>query len=487
MHDATQLSVMPGVPGDRLATRQWPQIPAEMRQLVESLTEALHRERGDERSVQWESQLAELSHDIVERAMRKGAQIGVVPMASTRLSEDPQWRGEVEWAVMARASLLWPLSLLVYGDVEDIQFLGADRIIVEAGGPKHLMVGTPPAEFASRPGIGEEEPSADVPSGGRRAAEDRLVEWFRSVLSITGVQPKTALSRDQPQAVVVMPTAIGPARIAVTIEPAAVGRSVYACVRTPRLSGPTSLDDCVALGTMGPGQAAFLRACVAARLNIVISGGTGAGKTTTMVALAREIPEEEVVLTLEDTAELALSAPRNDGSVIHENTMEMVTVPGAWKEQEARVTMEDLGRSALRYLPSRILVGESRGAEMADICNAMTSGHEGSMVTVHANSAAETIPKIVNYVMMSPRFATSSALATRVAYQAIHVVVHMAKSQRHRGRKLLTGVTVYSADGAETAVYGLDENGPNRNAGLADLPARVRSALTPHLAEVPPP
>ncbi len=206
------------------------------------------------------------------------------------------------------------------------------------------------------------------------------------------------------------------------------------------------------------------------------------------MALAREIPEAEVVLTLEDTAELALTAPRHDGTVIHTNTMEMVTVPGAWKEQEARVSMEDLGRAALRYLPSRILVGEARGAEMADICNAMTSGHEGSMVTVHANSAAETLPKIINYVMMAPRFAASPVLAARIAHQSIHVVLHLAKSQRDRGRKLLTGVTVYSADAAETLVYGLDEHGaPSRHAGLADLPARVRTALMPHLAEVPPP
>src|SRR4029077_3317643 len=115
--------------------------------------------------------------------------------------------------------------------------------------------------------------------------------------------------------------------------------------------------------------------------------------------------------------------------------------------------------------------GEARGAEMADACNAMTTGHEGSMVSVHANSATETIPKVVNYVMMAPRFAGQVELATRIAHQAIHVAVHLKKSQR-LGRRMVTGLVAYSADGAAVDVPRGAEHDPRLPSGhpLPHLP-----------------
>jgi len=426
----------------------------------------LHRERGDERSASWEERLAELARDVVERAISSSGRLGVSPVVAARLAEDDSWRGEVEWAVLARASLLWPLSLLVYSDVEDIQCLGADRVLIEAAGRKHMLTGAAPAAFSAAT---------------RRDADSQLEEWFRTVLSYPGVQPLTQLTRDQPRAVATIPTAVGQVRIAVVISPAAVGRnSIYACLRVPRSS------EFVANGTMPSGVAAFLRAGVRARLNMVISGGTGAGKTTLMRALCAEVPEEETLLVIEDSPELALAQERPDGRMVHENTITMATVPGAWKEQEARVSMEDLGRDALRFLPSRIIVGEARGAEMADAANAMTTGHEGSMVSVHATSAAETIPKVVNYVMMAPRFAGQVELATRVAHQAIHLTVHLKQSKRP-GKRAVTGVVAYSADGATVDVYRCDAHGAlvRSVVALADLPSRLHEPLAEHLSEVP--
>lgn len=457
-----------------LGARLWPEIPAEMLPLVEQLTSTLHRERGDELSTTWEERLPDLVGALIERAIVGGGGVGVSPTLSARLAEDEGWRSEVAWALLVRASLLWPLSLLVYGDVEDIQCLGADRILVEADGRKHLLHGAIPVAFA-----------ADT----RREMDMRLEEWFRTVLGYSGVQPQTQLTRDQPRAVATMPTAIGQVRIAVVVTPAAVGRnSVYACLRIPRSSGPSTLDGFVANGTIPSGVATFLRACVRAKLNMVISGGTGAGKTTLMRALCAEVPEEETLLVMEDSPELALAQERPDGRIVHENTISMATVPGAWKEQEARVSMEDLGRDALRFLPSRIIVGEARGAEMADACNAMTTGHEGSMVSVHANSAAETIPKVVNYVMMAPRFAGQVELATRVAHQAIHLAVHLRKSQR-LGRRAVTGVVAYSADGAVVDVYRSDDHDALVRSvySIADLPRRLQDALAEQLDEVPAP
>ena len=461
------------VAGNGMASRAWPEIPADMLPLVEQLCGVLHRERGDELSTTWEERLPDLVSDLVERSVHRGG-MGVAPVLAARLAGDATWRAEVEWALLVRASLLWPLSLLVYEDVEDIQCLGADRILVEAAGSKQLLQGSGPEAFSA-------------PT--RREADARLEEWFRTLLSYAGVQPRTQLTRDQPRAVATMATAVGQVRIAVVVAPAAVGRnSVYACLRIPRVSGPSTLDEFVANGTIPSGVAAFLRECVRARLNMIISGGTGAGKTTLMRALCAEIADDETLLVIEDSPELALAQERPDGRMVHENTITMATVPGAWKEQEARVSMEDLGRDALRFLPSRIIVGEARGAEMADAANAMTTGHEGSMVSVHANSAAETIPKVVNYVMMAPRFAGQVELATRVAHQAIHLVVHLRKSQR-LGRRAVTGVVAYSADGAAVDVYRTDEHGAlvRRVHSIADLPRRLQEALGEQLVEVPAP
>ena len=457
-----------------MASRPWPQIPADMLALVEQLADVLHRERGDELSSSWEERLGELAADVLDRAVASSGRLGISPVWATRLAEDEEWRAEVQWAVLARASLLWPLSLLVYGDVEDIQCLGADRVLVEADGRKQLLTGAVPEAFAAAT---------------RRDADARLEEWFRTTLSYPGVQPLTQLTRDQPRAVATMPTAVGQVRIAVVISPAAVGRnSIYACLRIPRSSGPSTLDEFVGNGTIPSGVALFLRACVRARLNMVISGGTGAGKTTLMRALCADVPQDETLLVIEDSPELALGQERPDGRVVHENTMTMATVPGAWKEQEARVSMEDLGRDALRFLPSRIIVGEARGAEMADAANAMTTGHEGSLVSVHATSAAETIAKVVNYVMMAPRFAGQVELATRVAHQAIHLTVHLRRSPR-TARRMVSGVVAYSADGAAIDVYRCDEHDAlvRSVSSLADLPRRVQEPLAAHLTEVPAP
>src|SRR6202790_1844636 len=115
---------------------------------------------------------------------------------------------------------------------------------------------------------------------------------------------------------------------------------------------------------------------------------------------------------------------------------------------------------------------------MADAANAMTTGHEGSIGRVHATSAAETISKIVNYVMMAPRFAGQVELATRVAHHAIHLVVHLRKSQR-LGRRAVTGVVAYSADGAAVDVYRGDEHDAliRRVYSIADLPRRLQEPL----------
>ena len=145
------------VAGNGMASRAWPEIPADMLPLVEQLCGVLHRERGDELSTTWEERLPDLVSDLVERSVHRGG-MGVAPVLAARLAGDAAWRAEVEWALLVRASLLWPLSLLVYEDVEDIQCLGADRILVEAAGRKQLLarVGTRSIQRSHPPGGGRQ-------------------------------------------------------------------------------------------------------------------------------------------------------------------------------------------------------------------------------------------------------------------------------------------------------------------------------------------
>src|SRR5437868_11581938 len=144
------------------------------------------------------------------------------------------------------------------------------------------------------------------------------------------------------------------------------------------------LDDLVNIGSLTPEAARFLRACVHIRRNTIVSGGTGSGTTTLLNALSGAIPEDERVVTIEDPTELRLQQP-------HVVTLE-ARPPSV--EGKHEVTQRDLVRNALRMRPDRIIIGEVRGAEAFDMLQAMNTGHEGSISTVHANSPRDALPRI---------------------------------------------------------------------------------------------
>ena len=141
---------------------------------------------------------------------------------------------------------------------------------------------------------------------------------------------------------------------------------------------------------MTPGMLDFLNGCVQARLNILIAGGSGSGKTTLLNTLSRFIPEEERVMTIEDTAELQLQQQH----VVRLETRPM-NIEGA-----GAITQRDLVINALRMRPDRIIVGECRGPEAFDMMQAMNTGHDGSMTTTHANSARDAFSRVETMVMM---------------------------------------------------------------------------------------
>lgn len=153
----------------------------------------------------------------------------------------------------------------------------------------------------------------------------------------------------------------------------------------------SSLDDLVRLGTLSPKMAQFLIGCVKGKINILFSGATGSGKTTTMEMLSYHIPEQDRVITIEDTAELRLH---------HANLVPMETrAPD--KDGKGEVTLRDLIRNSLRMRPDRIIVGEVRGPEALDMIQAMSTGHKGTLAVIHANSPREVASRMETLILSS--------------------------------------------------------------------------------------
>ncbi len=175
-------------------------------------------------------------------------------------------------------------------------------------------------------------------------------------------------------------------------------------------------DDLVRFGSVTPDMLTFMRACVRARLNVVVSGGTGSGKTTTLNILSGFIPGDERIVTIEDAAELQL---RQD----HVVTLE--TRP-ANVEGRGRVSIRDLVINALRMRPDRIVVGECRGGEALDMLQAMNTGHDGSLTTLHANNPHDTISRLETMVLMAGAELPSRAIREQIG-SAINLIVHQSR------------------------------------------------------------
>jgi len=176
------------------------------------------------------------------------------------------------------------------------------------------------------------------------------------------------------------------------------------------------MADLLGFGTLTPALAEFLLTAVKARLTLLISGGTGSGKTTLLNVLSTAIPESERIISIEDSAELQLQ---------QEHVVRLETRPPNI-EGKGTVTQRDLVRNALRMRPDRIIVGEVRGAEVLDMLQAMNTGHDGSLCTVHANSTREALGRLETMILMS-----GIALPVRAAREyicsALDMVVHLAR------------------------------------------------------------
>jgi pilus assembly protein CpaF len=175
-------------------------------------------------------------------------------------------------------------------------------------------------------------------------------------------------------------------------------------------------EELLNLGMMSPPMMRFLDIAVEARLNVLISGGTGAGKSTLLGALAEGIPASERIVTIEDTAELVLE---------QEHVVRMETRPPNI-EGRGRITARDLVINSLRMRPDRIIVGEVRGAEALDMLQAMNTGHDGGMTTIHANSPRDALSRLETLVLMAGMELPSRAIREQIT-SAIHLLVHVRR------------------------------------------------------------
>jgi pilus assembly protein CpaF len=203
-------------------------------------------------------------------------------------------------------------------------------------------------------------------------------------------------------------------RVNAIIPPLAIDGPVLSIRRFGQ--APLSMQNLIEKGSLTPPMAGLLRAMVRARLNILISGGTGSGKTTLLNCLTAYVPDAERIVTIEDSAELKLQQP---------HVVRLETRPPNI-EGRGEVTQRDLVRNALRMRPDRIIVGEVRGPEALDMLQAMNTGHDGSISTIHANSARDSFSRLEVMMQMAGLALGTRAMRQQIS-QAIDVVVQTAR------------------------------------------------------------
>jgi len=247
---------------------------------------------------------------------------------------------------------------------------------------------------------------------------------------------------------------------------------------------PYHAEDLVNFGTMTHQTVEVLDACVKGRLNLLVSGGTGAGKTTTLNVLSSFLPDDERIITIEDAAELRLQQP-------HIVRLEY-RPPNI--EGKGEVTIRDLVRNALRMRPDRIVVGEVRGGEALDMMQAMNTGHDGSITTIHCNSPRDALARLETMILMSGMDLGVRAIREQIS-SALNVIVHQARMKD--GSRRITHITeIVGMEGDVITLQdlflfdyaaGIDDNGKFLG-GLKSTGLRPRfmDRLQEHGVTVPP-
>jgi pilus assembly protein CpaF len=240
---------------------------------------------------------------------------------------------------------------------------------------------------------------------------------------------------------------------------------------------PFKTSDLVAMGTLSEETAALLSACVRGRLNALVTGGTGTGKTTMLNVLSSFIPDDERIVTIEDSVELQMD---------QHHVVRLESRPPN-VEGRGTVSIRDLVRNSLRMRPDRIIVGEVRGGEALDMLQAMNTGHDGSLSTVHANTPRDAISRLETMVLMAGMDLPDRAVREQIA-SAIDVVVHLTRFRD--GTRRVTHVTeVVGMEGAVVTLqdifafdYAAGVDGDGRHLGRLQ-PTGIRPAFVDRLAD----
>jgi len=260
------------------------------------------------------------------------------------------------------------------------------------------------------------------------------------------------INREQPMVDARLPDG---SRVHIVIEPSALLGTTITIRKFPEKR--LTVDDLIKYGSLTPESAEFLKACVHTRLNIVVSGGTGSGKTTLLNVLSGYIPEDERIVTIEDAAELQLSQRH----VVRLETAP--PIPGGDGKMGA-LTIRDLVRGSLRMRPDRIVIGECRGGEALDMLQAMNTGHDGSLTTVHSNNPRDCVARLETLCLMAGMDLPVSVIRRQIV-SAVDMVIQIARIKD--GSRKITQIT--EIQGLEGDSVTLQDLFMYRTAGQATL------------------
>ncbi|MGP3773971.1 CpaF family protein [Streptomyces sp. SDT5-1] len=282
-----------------------------------------------------------------------------------------------------------------------------------------IMVNGPDSIFVERAGRVEQLPL-------RFTSSEQLMQTIERIVSTVNRR----VDESNPMVDARLPTG---ERVNVIIPPLSLTGATLTIRRFPRAYSLTELLD---LGSLDEHMLMFLAACVRARFNIIVSGGTGSGKTTLLNALSALIPPHERIITIEDSAELQLQ---------QDHVIRLESRP-ANVEGKGQITIRDLVRNSLRMRPDRIIVGEVRGGETLDMLQAMSTGHDGSLATVHANTAEDALTRLQTLGSMSEVDVPFEALRDQIN-SAVDVLIQLTRAAD--GSRRITEIALLISHGRE--------------------------------------
>jgi pilus assembly protein CpaF len=357
--------------------------------------------------------LNDLRHKIHQRLIEE---LGPI-LYDSRLAPEDLQRKVHEQLHAALAQERAPLSAadkaqLIQDVSDDILGYGPiDRLLKDAE-VSEIMVNGPNLVYVERKGKLTRDPISFVDASHLRRIIDKIVG-----------QVGRRIDESTPLCDARLPDG---SRVNAVIQPLAIGGPFLTIRKFSK--DPLQIDDLIRFGTVTPHAARFLQACVVGKLNMIVSGGTGSGKTTTLNVLSSFIPEDERIVTVEDAKELQLH---------QEHVLSMETRPPNI-EGRGEVTIRDLVKNSLRMRPDRIVVGECRSGEALDMLQAMNTGHDGSLTTIHANTPRDTLARLETLVLMAGFDLPVRAIREQMA-SAVDLIVQI--SRLRDGSRRVTHVT----------------------------------------------